>query len=403
MPQSPSKPQEMEAYARFIGQLYHTGKYSDLTLKCDDVHFKVHKAILCIRSPVFARECDGPFIEGKTDHIRIGAPAADKDSVRRMLEFIYKNDYQDDDPDTSPNGLTTFYSNEHMAAFDDTDERMTEEVDTKSSKMFLKEGTPATQLSIFPNAASESTVSERATPKVSDEYQNKASNRSKFASNANKEDHVSPISMGASTNSLFVITETQLHRQALNNLHIYVLAEYYQIDDLRSIAAIKFSRALSKMSYVATTAFSDIVQKVFKLTDTASALRVMVISRATVILYRAPDTDWVSQVADIPDFMVGVLKHKVATDALRSGSPGSQQNVQQALSLDTQQVEYEILDTILRHRRCSMLGSATAKVSLDLDFADFPLFKVALKSTRLRPTVKCKFCGTVLFEKVVEL
>jgi len=36
-------------------------KYSDITLKCGETIFKVHRAIVCTRSPVLAAAFDGNF------------------------------------------------------------------------------------------------------------------------------------------------------------------------------------------------------------------------------------------------------------------------------------------------------------------------------------------------------
>ena len=42
-----------------ISQLRTTGKYSDLTLVCQQQEFRVHKAIVCSQSTVLAAACDG--------------------------------------------------------------------------------------------------------------------------------------------------------------------------------------------------------------------------------------------------------------------------------------------------------------------------------------------------------
>ena len=44
-----------------VAQLRKSAKYSDLTLTCNKVEFKVHKAIVCSQSPVLAAACDGDF------------------------------------------------------------------------------------------------------------------------------------------------------------------------------------------------------------------------------------------------------------------------------------------------------------------------------------------------------
>ena len=41
--------------------LLKEGKYSDLTLMCQDEEFKIHRNIVCAQSPVFAAAVDGGF------------------------------------------------------------------------------------------------------------------------------------------------------------------------------------------------------------------------------------------------------------------------------------------------------------------------------------------------------
>jgi len=41
--------------------VYDSSKYSDLTIRCRDRDFKVHRAVVCPRSTFFAAACDGCF------------------------------------------------------------------------------------------------------------------------------------------------------------------------------------------------------------------------------------------------------------------------------------------------------------------------------------------------------
>ncbi|KAF2165107.1 hypothetical protein M409DRAFT_24493 [Zasmidium cellare ATCC 36951] len=81
----------MAALASNIGALLHDPKYADLEIRCGGKSFKVHRAIVCSRSKVLDRECSGGFLEADT---RIVNHAVfDVDTLERMLEFIYRGRY----------------------------------------------------------------------------------------------------------------------------------------------------------------------------------------------------------------------------------------------------------------------------------------------------------------------
>lgn len=42
-------------------ELLRSGKYSDLTLRCDSAEWHVHRFVLSARSKYFAAACDGDF------------------------------------------------------------------------------------------------------------------------------------------------------------------------------------------------------------------------------------------------------------------------------------------------------------------------------------------------------
>ena len=51
----------MESLAKGIGSLLRDPKYSDLEIRCEGRTYYVHRAIMCSRSQVLAKECDGDF------------------------------------------------------------------------------------------------------------------------------------------------------------------------------------------------------------------------------------------------------------------------------------------------------------------------------------------------------
>ncbi|KAK8050254.1 hypothetical protein PG994_011984 [Apiospora phragmitis] len=67
--------------------LLKTGDFSDVTVKCDDTVWQLHKTILCARSTYFAKALAGPFKEaatGKCDILEVNSEV-----FGEVVEFIY--------------------------------------------------------------------------------------------------------------------------------------------------------------------------------------------------------------------------------------------------------------------------------------------------------------------------
>ncbi|RPA74484.1 hypothetical protein BJ508DRAFT_191841, partial [Ascobolus immersus RN42] len=80
--------------------LLKTGQYSDLTIRCGDQEFRVHKAVVCPQSSFFAACTDGGFKESIEGVINLEED--DPDTVSRMVTFMYTNTYFDLDPSIDP-------------------------------------------------------------------------------------------------------------------------------------------------------------------------------------------------------------------------------------------------------------------------------------------------------------
>ncbi|KAL2349818.1 hypothetical protein BJ546DRAFT_1071018 [Cryomyces antarcticus] len=75
-----------------MGSSFNNGKYSDLTIRCnDEAEYQVHKIIVCNQSAVLDALCKGPFLEAtmKTIDLEDDLPYA----IRAMLNFMYRFEY----------------------------------------------------------------------------------------------------------------------------------------------------------------------------------------------------------------------------------------------------------------------------------------------------------------------
>lgn len=60
---------KMDPFMQGLGELLRSGDYSDLEIKCGAETFKVHRAIVCTRSDVLARQCKGGFKVSRGSHL----------------------------------------------------------------------------------------------------------------------------------------------------------------------------------------------------------------------------------------------------------------------------------------------------------------------------------------------
>jgi hypothetical protein len=63
--------------------LYMGGKYSDITITCNNRQWACHKAIICSRSGFFDGVCSSPFRESATGVIDLSED--DEDAVEQMI------------------------------------------------------------------------------------------------------------------------------------------------------------------------------------------------------------------------------------------------------------------------------------------------------------------------------
>ncbi|KAF2434942.1 hypothetical protein EJ08DRAFT_385400 [Tothia fuscella] len=73
--------------------LFIDGKYTDLTVSCQDDTYRVHKAIICNQCSFFAKACDGGFKEANTNEINLVED--ESCAVQAMFQFLYTCTYSD--------------------------------------------------------------------------------------------------------------------------------------------------------------------------------------------------------------------------------------------------------------------------------------------------------------------
>ncbi|KAK0509752.1 hypothetical protein JMJ35_008146 [Cladonia borealis] len=111
-----------------LQNLLSSSQYSDMIIRSGSEEFKVHRAIICPRSKFFAAACNGLFQEGNTGIVTLQDD--DTPTVRRMLNYLYSLDYDDNgeaasvanythDKGASENLLaTTVTEEQHLSAHD---------------------------------------------------------------------------------------------------------------------------------------------------------------------------------------------------------------------------------------------------------------------------------------------
>jgi hypothetical protein len=74
-------------------RIFNSGTYSDLTVKAGPATFKVHKAILGVRTKFFEMATrEGGFLESKDNIVTIEEHSAH--AVWRFLTYCYTGDYR---------------------------------------------------------------------------------------------------------------------------------------------------------------------------------------------------------------------------------------------------------------------------------------------------------------------
>ncbi|KAK1143749.1 hypothetical protein N8T08_006150 [Aspergillus melleus] len=80
------------ALLELLSSLRADGAYSDVTIKCESVTFKVHSCIICPQSAFFEKALSGRFKEAISKEIVI---QDDPSIIGRIIDYLYRGDYDD--------------------------------------------------------------------------------------------------------------------------------------------------------------------------------------------------------------------------------------------------------------------------------------------------------------------
>ncbi|KIV84353.1 hypothetical protein PV11_00137 [Exophiala sideris] len=71
--------------------LLKSGQYSDFIIHCQGYEFKLHRAVVCVASPMLNKACSGSFKEANEG--RIDLSEDDPAILARVILYLYTNDY----------------------------------------------------------------------------------------------------------------------------------------------------------------------------------------------------------------------------------------------------------------------------------------------------------------------
>ncbi|PYH76649.1 hypothetical protein BO82DRAFT_346685 [Aspergillus uvarum CBS 121591] len=172
---------DFESLRLLLSRIRKYGAYSDLTVLCESFTFRVHRCIVCPQSRFFDKAISGQFQEASTGHVTL---EDDPRIVAKMIDYLYCADYED------------------------SYEYPIEE---------LVQGT--------------------LEPPKSEEQQNEISTIDEIAESAESAE-------SAENNIAAAASVLVKQRRALINAEIYVIADKYQIEGLKTLAKQKMESCL---------------------------------------------------------------------------------------------------------------------------------------------------------------
>ncbi|KAJ5968556.1 hypothetical protein N7501_004804 [Penicillium viridicatum] len=91
-------------FCKAVGGLFMEDRFSDVTIVCQNMTLKAHRAIICTQGDFFDAALKHGFKESISGTINL--PDDDPETIRRVLCFLYQQTYNDNDQDAKPKSNT---------------------------------------------------------------------------------------------------------------------------------------------------------------------------------------------------------------------------------------------------------------------------------------------------------
>jgi len=253
-----------------VNRLHLGGKYSDLTITCNDRQWSVHKAILCSRSGFFDGACSNRFREADTGVIDLSED--DEDAIEHMIHYFYHLDYLNDESDHEASAVFShrLLSNARRRLPKKLDLSMVED------PLLSQAGYCAPEPNVASPSATDASISINTDMS---QFKNKVKSPRTPRSPAKNRQHLSPYDSEANSDYESYDDEEEVGEEEshlLTHTRVYALAEKYDIPSLKELAQSKFEMAMA--CYYDSSEFADAIEEVYCSTiDTDRGLRDIVL------------------------------------------------------------------------------------------------------------------------------
>jgi hypothetical protein len=281
-----------------VNRLHLGGKYSDLTITCNDRQWSVHKAILCSRSGFFDGACSNRFREADTGVIDLSED--DEDAIEHMIHCksprmrsslhahhtpratltdssvrsdFYHLDYLNEETDREASAVF------RHRLLSDARRRLPKKLDLSmvEDPLLSQAGYCAPEPNVASPSGTDSAISINTDMS---QFKNKVKSPRTPRSPAKNRQHLSPYDSEANSDyESYDDDEEEVGEEEshlLTHTRVYALAEKYDIPSLKDLAQSKFEMAMA--CYYDSSEFADAIEEVYYSTiDSDRGLRDVVL------------------------------------------------------------------------------------------------------------------------------